>query len=323
MAACQVCLVSRQHLRFDTPRLKICDQCVERLNAWREPAQAAYDDLEDGLRRGLRKRLGTRASAEEIESECREGARRWITSVCANKNRTTKSDCTVRAHRKGLVLRHRPKNWGYPAKWSALAARVRQLDGHCCVRCKTDSEELHVHHVIYVSNLGTHQLHNLVTLCRSCHEEEHERTFDRGEDLEEPDQKPRSGANIDDFSDLLAMLDGPRPPSPRERLLEDCAYILSRMAEDLPGEAKEGFAVLVSRLEVDLELPEMLRGQLVNAATTAWVDFRGSRRRTCASQVWGMFRAVLELDSTHLRASARAPALPLSQKLDPSSQQGA
>lgn len=310
MPACQICLTISRDARFATSRLNICHRCVDSLNEWREPAESAYDDVEEGLRRGLRKRLGTSATHAEIEHEHRANVRGWISAVCANKNRTAKSDRQVRAHRKGLLRRTRPRTWDYPKNWKTLAARVRQLDGFCCVSCKTDCEELHVHHVIYVSNFGTHQLHNLVTLCRSCHENEHERTFDRGEDLDRPDQKPGKAVDTLLHPDLWLAADGPRPPLPRERLLEDCAYILSCLAEDCPGAAKDGFSDLVKRLEADLELPDSFRSLMVTTAMASWTSLRRSRRVECATHVWSMFRAVLDMDASHLRLPARALVLP-------------
>jgi 5-methylcytosine-specific restriction endonuclease McrA len=45
-------------------------------------------------------------------------------------------------------------------------------DGYKCVKCGA-TENLHVHHIIALSKDGTNDLGNLVTLCPSCHAEEH------------------------------------------------------------------------------------------------------------------------------------------------------
>jgi hypothetical protein len=41
---------------------------------------------------------------------------------------------------------------------------------------------------VYASNFGTHQKTNLVTLCRKCHEKEHKRVFDFGENIVATDE---------------------------------------------------------------------------------------------------------------------------------------
>ena len=72
-------------------------------------------------------------------------------------------------------------HWGYPANRDEVASTIRKADRFECVQCGAVGSELHVHHIVYVSNFGTHAKENLVSLCRTCHEEEHERTFDFGE----------------------------------------------------------------------------------------------------------------------------------------------
>lgn len=56
-----------------------------------------------------------------------------------------------------------------------ITAFVRRGDGYRCVRCSKDilKAELHVHHVIPLSNAGTNDPRNLVTLCYSCHNKQH------------------------------------------------------------------------------------------------------------------------------------------------------
>lgn len=57
---------------------------------------------------------------------------------------------------------------GYPADWPSRSAEVRKRDGYACVRCGA-TRELHVHHRVALSDGGTHDLTNLVTLCSRCH----------------------------------------------------------------------------------------------------------------------------------------------------------
>lgn len=59
--------------------------------------------------------------------------------------------------------------------------RIKQRDGGC-VECNA-TEDLTVHHIIPLSDGGTHHESNLVTLCLDCHKELHgvrcERRFRR------------------------------------------------------------------------------------------------------------------------------------------------
>ena len=50
---------------------------------------------------------------------------------------------------------------------------VLHRDGHKCQKCKKDNRELHVHHIIFRSNGGSASPDNLITLCKSCHDNLH------------------------------------------------------------------------------------------------------------------------------------------------------
>lgn len=57
------------------------------------------------------------------------------------------------------------------SKWKSLSAKIRNRDGNKCKLC--DSERiLEVHHLSYV-RLGKERNADLVTLCQSCHAEQH------------------------------------------------------------------------------------------------------------------------------------------------------
>ena len=58
------------------------------------------------------------------------------------------------------------------ARWAGIRRKVKERDGWCCQYCGTD-DQLEVHHVHYRS-VGRENGHELVTLCRLCHESEHE-----------------------------------------------------------------------------------------------------------------------------------------------------
>jgi hypothetical protein len=52
---------------------------------------------------------------------------------------------------------------------------VLSRDGHCCQKCsgKKKDDKLHVHHIIFRSNDGTNSPDNLITLCKTCHDNLH------------------------------------------------------------------------------------------------------------------------------------------------------
>jgi 5-methylcytosine-specific restriction endonuclease McrA len=52
--------------------------------------------------------------------------------------------------------------------------RVLERDGERCQRCGAE-DGLHVHHIVFRSQGGTHDEDNLVTVCNNCHEDIHQR----------------------------------------------------------------------------------------------------------------------------------------------------
>ena len=52
---------------------------------------------------------------------------------------------------------------------------VLARDGHTCQKssCKKKDSELHVHHIVFRSNGGTNSPDNLITLCKTCHDNLH------------------------------------------------------------------------------------------------------------------------------------------------------
>jgi HNH endonuclease len=105
----------------------------------------------------------------------------WLNRLLAEPKNNRRDFKILRAYRRGLLHYDRPQGWGYPTNWKEVASRIRKLDNFRCVVCAAQDRVIDVHHIIYASNFGTHQQANLVSLCRPCHEAEHERTFDLGE----------------------------------------------------------------------------------------------------------------------------------------------
>ncbi|MBI4298456.1 MAG: HNH endonuclease [Chloroflexi bacterium] len=66
----------------------------------------------------------------------------------------------------------------YPPNWADLSQSIKKRDRFRCTQCGASDVELHVHHVVPLSQGGSNDLDNLVTLCASCHSEIHPRMGD-------------------------------------------------------------------------------------------------------------------------------------------------
>jgi len=70
----------------------------------------------------------------------------------------------------------------YPDDWDTRRKRVYRRDNYTCQKCTVKGGpygevELHAHHQRPISKGGSHELSNLETLCRNCHENEHPFNF--------------------------------------------------------------------------------------------------------------------------------------------------
>lgn len=192
MQTCRICLHEFTRLRFSTDHIGICTRCANTLNNNPEPAKAAEARIGEMLARGmLRNAEGDIASPdawrrqkaqrtlEDLDSAVDGALDDWITKLLANPSNSTRNFKIMRAHRRGLLRMD-----GFasrPGDWAEVAKRIRHRDGYKCMRCAATDTTLDVHHIVYLSNHGTNQQSNLITLCRKCHEAEHERAFDQQE----------------------------------------------------------------------------------------------------------------------------------------------
>lgn len=212
MAMCRICLKKFKTLRFQSPRVCVCGRCTNDLNNYREVAEGAYKKARELLLNGMLRRatidvsspttpIWKQQSAERIlgdlEAEVDRALPKWINRLVADKSNRSKTFKIIRAHRRGLLHLDRPNHWGYPKNWKEVAHNIRKLDNFTCVSCSEIGGELHVHHIVYASNFGTHQKTNLITLCRSCHEKEHKRVFDFGENMAATDDFPLAAVESD------------------------------------------------------------------------------------------------------------------------------
>ncbi|TKX40008.1 HNH endonuclease [Halorubrum sp. CGM4_25_10-8A] len=62
----------------------------------------------------------------------------------------------------------------YPPDWNTRRREVYERDSYRCQNCKAGGNsprdiELHAHHIVPVSKGGSHNISNLKTLCKDCH----------------------------------------------------------------------------------------------------------------------------------------------------------
>ncbi len=205
MLKCKICLTNFQVPRYHSPRISICGRCANDLNSFRETAESAYKSVRKLLLNGMLRRATIAVSTpatpkweqeraasilEDLDEAVDRALPKWINKLVADESNKTKDFKIIRAHRRGLLHEDRPHRWGYPKNWKDVANNIRKLDNFTCVACSAIDCELHVHHIVYASNFGTHQKSNLITLCKKCHENEHKRVFDFGENMVETDEQP-------------------------------------------------------------------------------------------------------------------------------------
>lgn len=180
MLTCRICLRDFDTLAFKTKDVAICRSCVDELNENPEPSYPAEVEIGELLRKGMAKR-----DPQFTEKEFQAALPGWLNRLLAKKTNNKRMFRLVRANRRGLLRSAPQKNGAYPSNWMETAQAVRRRDKRCCQSCGELNVVLDVHHIVYLSHYGTSRKENLVTLCRSCHEEEHGRIFDWSE-AEEP-----------------------------------------------------------------------------------------------------------------------------------------
>lgn len=61
----------------------------------------------------------------------------------------------------------------YPANWEEIREEVIEENNHECIGCQRTSTPLEIHHVIPVSQGGSHAKSNLEPVCPDCHAAAH------------------------------------------------------------------------------------------------------------------------------------------------------
>lgn len=112
----------------------------------------------------------------------------------------------------------------YPPDWDTRRRRVYQRDGYACQDCGVrggphGNVELHCHHIIPISEGGSHALSNLTTLCWRCHDAVHDHHIPRMSDVRSSD-KPESRI-LDDLQSELDPADYTPESQPYVRYWRD------------------------------------------------------------------------------------------------------
>jgi hypothetical protein len=189
MSTCRICLKSFKKLRFNTEHIGICGRCINTLNDAPEPAKNAEARLADMLARGMRrnaeldllseaewKRRKAHKTLDNFDAFVSKALPDWLNRLLARSENNTRDFKIMRAHRRGLLRMDGYAD--YPSNWAEIARTIRVRDDRRCVACGDTDKVLDVHHIVYLSKHGTNQQSNLITLCRPCHEHEHDRVFD-------------------------------------------------------------------------------------------------------------------------------------------------
>lgn len=205
-----MCKHEFKKLRFHTEDISICTRCVNTLNDSPAPAVKYKKEFAEMLARGMLrnaqqdlnstedwKREKSRRTLEDLDLAVENALHDWITKLLSKPdNNGERKFKSMRAYRRGILrmegFAERPNNW------KDVARQIRQRDRYQCMDCGAADTLLDVHHIVYLSHHGTNQKHNLVTLCRKCHEAVHGRVFDilEVQEQEEIFQKKEEGQKI-------------------------------------------------------------------------------------------------------------------------------
>lgn len=110
-----------------------------------------------------------------------EGGCKHILKIKLNKGMI---DSVASAHTNLGNPQNRSRS-NYSSNWTELARRSKKRDNWTCQKCGTKggslgSAQLHAHHIKAKKHGGKDNIDNLITVCHSCHEEEHGHSIPEG-----------------------------------------------------------------------------------------------------------------------------------------------
>lgn len=203
MPTCRICQHTFKSLKFQTEHIDICTRCVNTLNESPEPAKNAEARFAEKLARGMQrnaerdlksdeewKRRKAQHTLDNLDAAVAAKLHDWITKLLAAPSNSTRDFKIMRAYRRDILRKEGFADRPSGNAWNRIAQRIRHRDGRKCMACGATSTILDVHHIIYLSHHGTNQQNNLITLCRRCHEAEHDRVFDWPESQDSESTSP-------------------------------------------------------------------------------------------------------------------------------------
>jgi len=174
----------------------------------------------------------------------------------------------------------------YPEDWDQRRRTVYQRDGYRCQRCgvgggPNGNFELHAHHIVPISQGGSHDYDNLITLCRSCHNAIHGDFFapqwvgsdDLDGTMPEPSKLPREvqpyfeyghayNAVVEVYDDTIANL------NELDEMLE-VAVSLNEEGESLSDEFHETDTRMEQKLLRQLSKLDSRKDEFLGCSTTS------------------------------------------------------
>ena len=152
----------RRQKRVD---MRVCTRCGK------EPASPGYVSCRP-CRKNARKTKVDRRNVLRAQGRCVDcgvganGSRRC--RPCKRKSKLTPGTAAMK---KRWMNRHITK-YGPQIPHKAIEQAWAAAD-HRCAECGRSNTALEVHHITPIASGGTHDLHNLETLCRACHARRH------------------------------------------------------------------------------------------------------------------------------------------------------
>lgn len=191
MPTCRICLRNFKSLKFQTKCIEICTRCVTTLNESPEPAGNAEARFAGKLARGMQrtaerdlksdeewKRRRAQHTLDNINVAVAAKLHDWITRLLSDPNNSTRDFKIMRAYRRDLLRKEVFADRPSEEVWKKVSQRIRHRDDGKCKACGATNTILDVHHIIYLSRHGTNNQNNLITLCRKCHDAEHDGILD-------------------------------------------------------------------------------------------------------------------------------------------------
>jgi len=136
---------------------------------------------------GLKKKVITKAYAEMRYSETVLNIDDWILGKFINGDfegmKTGRKARISKTSPDGEVIKVNYTAFLKTKYWMGVRQLVITRDGNKCTRCD-NTKRLQAHHLTYKNHFNEHKhLEDLITLCKSCHEKEHEGLNKKKEEL--------------------------------------------------------------------------------------------------------------------------------------------